>query len=844
MSESAPALARQAFRTSRLLEFCTTAELTKLVGFDPPYWPAVAAKELSDNALDTCEEAGIPPEIGIAVSPKKGTICITDNGPGIAPDIVASLLDYKIKTSSREAYVAPTRGAQGNALQALLAMPFALDGKSGRTLIEAHGIAHQIGFTIDPVRREPRIEHSKRCSLVQSGTRVTLRWPNSASSQLLHARDEIVQIVHGFAWLNPHASFTLQWDGKRVLAMPATKPSWCKWRPSDHAPAVWYDTESFSRLIAACVAHDQDHGRDRTVREFITEFRGCARTNIQKRLLDDIAGARMSLREFFEKPKQVAKLLAHMQSATKPVPAKDLGLLGKDHFITRFEGMGVEPDTFQYRRALCDVDGVPYAIEAAFGYCPDNTTRRQIVGVNWSPSLLNPFRDLGPYDSLDALLAEQRAGRDDEPIVLALHLASPCIAYTDKAKSALVLPDAVVFKLAEAVKSVTTSWAKVRKAEERDASRQARRRELLVRSRKETIIDVAFEIMEQAYNKASNNGELSVTATQIMYAARNEIQERTGRQLDRQYFNQTVLPAFLSENEELTANWDIAYDDRGHFAEPHTGRMIGLGTLSVRDYLGKVHDLKMQEATFAPARIVTRGPNGAFGALLYIEKEGFLPLLEQVQLAARFDIGIMSSKGMSVTAARKLADAICAAYKIPLLVLRDFDKAGFSILGTFKHRVSRRYTFENKIKVIDLGLRLGDIRGLQSEDVFDKGSEATRAANLRENGATEKEIEFLLHKRVELNAMTSRQLVAFVERKLIANGIGKVVPKTADLADAYRLLARGREAEHIISRELKKLNGGSEVKVPRDLQARVRDYLRQHPAARWDEAVAAIVKGA
>jgi hypothetical protein len=174
------AIVRTPFTTSRLLEFCTVTELTKLVGCEPVYWPVVVVKEISDNALDACEEAGIAPEIIIAISTKKGTISITDNGPGIPPDTVAHLLDYHTKTSSREAYVGPTRGAQGNALQALLAMPFALDGTKGESVIEACGVAHHISFDIDPVRREPEIEHSKRCSLVQSGTRVTLRWPNSA----------------------------------------------------------------------------------------------------------------------------------------------------------------------------------------------------------------------------------------------------------------------------------------------------------------------------------------------------------------------------------------------------------------------------------------------------------------------------------------------------------------------------------------------------------------------------------------------------------------------------------------------------------------------------------------
>lgn len=726
-------------------------------------------------------------------------------------------------------------------MQALLAMPFALDGSRGESVIEAHGSAHHIAFTIDPVRREPKIEHTRRRSVVQSGTRVTLHWPNSASSQLTDAQGRIVQIVDGFAWLNPHAALTLRVDAKTVSMERATDPAWRKWRPSDPAPAAWYDAERFSRHIAACVAHDQDHGRDRTVREFVGEFRGFARSDMQKRVLDDVGATRVSLREFFEKPRQVTKLLSCMQQATKPVAASDLGQLGREHFFSRF-GRDLVLDTFKYRRAMCDINGVPYAVEAAFGYCPDNATHRQIVGVNWSPSLINPFRDLGPYGSLDALLEDQRAGKDDEPIILALHLASPCIAYTDKAKSALALPDAVTAELAEVVLSVTKTWAKIRKAEERDASRTARRQELLSRRHKQSIKDVAFAIMEQAYLKASNNGELPAAPTQIMYAARDEIQERTGRQLDRQYFIQTVLKDFLAENPKLTADWDIAYDDRGHFSEPHTGHTLGLGTLSVRSYLEELHDLKLQEPGLAPARIETCGPHGAFGALLYIEKEGFLPLFEQVQLARRFDIGIMSSKGMSVTAARDLADAICAAHKIPLLVLHDFDKSGFSILGTFQRRVSRRYTFTNKIKVIDLGLRLGDISGLQSEAVFDKGSEATRTANLRNNGATAAEIAFLLEARVELNAMTSRQLVAFVERKLQQHGIGKVVPKTADLAGAYRLFARSHEAEKIIRRELRKLNGSAKVMAPHDLPKQVHDYLRRHPATRWDAAVAAIVK--
>ena len=830
-------VSRTPFTTSRQLEFCTVAELTKLVGAEPADWPRVVLKELVDNSLDACEEAGVAPEIVISVA--KDVIAVSDNGPGIAPDTTTRLLDYQTKTSSREAYVAPSRGAQGNALQSLLAMPFVLDGKSGETTITSRGVTHRINFTIDPIRREPKIEHHQRGSLVQSGTRIALQWPVSASSLLAAAKAGIVQIVRDFVWLNPHATIALRWDGKSLFAAKATDPTWRKWRPSDPAPAAWYDDESFARLIAACVADDQDHERDRMVREFVAQFRGCTRSDIQKRLLDAVDAARMPLRELFKYPARVAKLLATMQAETKPVPARDLGLLGRDHFEARFADIGAEAETLQYRRELCDIEGVPYVIEAAFAWCPDNDIREQIVGVNSSPSLINPFRRLGGYGGLDYLLSEQRAG-DEQPIVLALHLASPRVAYTDKAKSALVLPNEVDEKLANAVQIVTKNWARIVKAEERDANAEARRRERLIRGCNEKQKDVAFEVMARAYAAASDNGKLTANARQIMYAARPEIQERTGKQIDLQYFTQTLLPDYLAAHAEETADWDVVFDDRGHFTEPHTGHMIGLGTVNVREYVASTHKIQTREAGFAPAQIVTRGPHGCFGALLYIEKEGFAPLLDRVQLDKRFDIGIMSSKGMSVTAARKLADEICHAYRIPLLVLHDFDKSGFSILGTFNRRVARRYTFENAIKVVDLGIRLGDIRGLQTEDVFDKGDEDTRRANLEKNGAKPAEIEFLLGRRVELNAMTSRQFVAFVERKLIANGVRKIVPTNADLIASYQVFARGQQVEKIVSRELAELNG-VKVSVPRDLRARVEDYLRHQPAARWDEAVAAIV---
>jgi Histidine kinase-, DNA gyrase B-, and HSP90-like ATPase len=115
-------LTRVPFTVSRLMEFCSKRELETQTGHYEDEWPLVVLKELVDNALDAAEEAEIAPVISIAV--KGNSITVTDNGPGIPATTIDGVLDYSVKVSSREAYVSPTRGAQGNALKTLLPMGY------------------------------------------------------------------------------------------------------------------------------------------------------------------------------------------------------------------------------------------------------------------------------------------------------------------------------------------------------------------------------------------------------------------------------------------------------------------------------------------------------------------------------------------------------------------------------------------------------------------------------------------------------------------------------------------------------------------------------------------------
>jgi DNA topoisomerase VI subunit B len=440
-------LERVVFTTSRLLDFVGQRELVAQSGYAVADWPAAIMKEGVDNGLDACEEAGVAPVIAVDVStaPGAAAITISDNGPGINTETVAAICDYTARVSSREAYVSPTRGAQGNAVKCLLAMPYALSGERGEVVIESLGAAHWITFEADRIRQEPRLGRVVGQS-AKTGTAIKVSWPNSASSILTSAKARFLQIADDFTWLNPHLRLNTTWDGEVLVDNAPSDPGWRKWRPCDPTSAHWYDVARFERNIAANLSYDQDRQRSRLVREYVAEFRGLSGSQKQKLVLDETGATRQSLADFARNGSDLdhqatARLLAAMQRHTRPPNARDLGVIGRDHLFARFSANGVQSETFKYKAVIGYTDsGVPVVIETAFGWCPHQMGGRRIVtGVNWSVALGNPFRSFGQTgEGLENVLAQQRAGRT-EPIIFVLHLASPRVEFADRGKSALVL---------------------------------------------------------------------------------------------------------------------------------------------------------------------------------------------------------------------------------------------------------------------------------------------------------------------------------------------------------------------------------------------------------------------
>ena len=139
--------------------------------------------------------------------------------------------------------------------------------------------------------------------------------------------------------------------------------------------------------------------------------------------------------------------------------------------------------------------------------------------------------------------------------------------------------------------------------------------------------------------------------------------------------------------------------------------------------------------------------------------------------------------------------------------------------------------------MIDLGLRLEDIAGLEREPAAaTKTSEDILREQLAENGATDAEIAILLNERVELNAMTSDELIAMIERKLKDYGLKKVIPDDDLLGEAYRAFHRSNELREKFE-EMESEFEESKIKVPKNLKKQVRAILEKHPDLRWDDAI-------
>ena len=120
-------------------------------------------------------------------------------------------------------------------------------------------------------------------------------------------------------------------------------------------------------------------------------------------------------------------------------------------------------------------------------------------------------------------------------------------------------------------KSVTKEWTKQQSRRPRPAFGTQPRLRLL---RPGEPHRSGKPILPGAYAHASGNGRYSVSKRQLYYASRDKFRELTGREIEAQYFSQTLLVQYQNRQPEETAHWKITADPPGTLTIPNASHQV------------------------------------------------------------------------------------------------------------------------------------------------------------------------------------------------------------------------------------------------------------------------------
>jgi hypothetical protein len=407
---------------------------------------------------------------------------------------------------------------------------------------------------------------------------------------------------------------------------------------------------------------------------------------------------------------RVEQLLEVMKSETKPVTPKVLGLIGRTHLATRFEQLGIRKGSFDYKKvAGLGEDGLPQVTEVAFAALEaENEERMLITGVNWVGCLGQPIPDTGRLRPQPRHLAD-RAEVLGRPADRAARSRRPPARPVRRPRQVDGRDAMRGEDITRALGDVGQKWTRQVKAEERSSSARVYRQSMWTVSRT-SLKEICEEHMEEAWNKASDNGRLPTHWRQIFYVMRPicDAHPDSDRPLRDATFK-NILEQYL---EDYGPGWDVLRGARGVFKEPHAAlndNGLPMSTMNVRTYL----QAERPSSKLAPiaARFPTRGARNRIAAILICEKEGFDELLCAERVPERFDLALMSTKGISAIAARDLARDL----DVPCFTLHDMDKNGFVMAAGFPFAT-------------DIGIRMEDVEdwNLAPEDQHHRNPDKTR----------------------------------------------------------------------------------------------------------------------
>jgi len=707
----------------RAREFFEPDELVVATGVDRDRFSEVLIKELVDNALDAAESLAEP---AVEIGAGRDHLTVSDTGPGVVlGDFLAKVLDFGYRASSKLAWCRPTRGYLGNGLKTVFGLSHVLS--PGRpVLLESCGQRVRVSLKVSAAG-EVKVMPVYEPAEVKAGLSVTVPvgvsvWP----AVLLHT------VV-----FNPHVAFRV---GRAIF--PAVG-SLARYGQDAPVSAHWFDPESLRELFVLVALAEPGL----TVREFFAKrFVGLsgakagrvAAAGRIKRLSDLVVLEEEAGRN--EAVVVCADILACVQELSRPVQPARLGGIGAENLRRRLAQVyAVDHCTYVVKAG--SVAGVPYVIEVCFA--PVRGDLKILTGLNFTGTYNQLFSEEFFHTKTKSYLYGLKELLNQLKVssgILAVHLVMPAARYTSHDKR-VATPEAVVRAAGDAVVEA------VRKA--------GRLTAVSADGAGVSLKEAVWTVLPEAVKETSDGGKLSYSPRNLYYVVRKRVQALTGEELNWKYFSQALLIEYQANIGALPR---LEQDPRGWAVEPHTGARIPLGTREVSEYA-------------AP-------PEYLYNKVLYVEKKGVLPAFDATRLAERYDLCIVAGEGYASRAAKDFL-RMAESQNIIVLCLHDFDINGLEIARTLREATR---TAKQGINVLDLGLRYSDVvqLGLQADPEgvrLEKGYTKPVLAEL-----SDEERAFLIGdgrrgNRVELNALTPRQLVDYVEGKLAEYGLtAKVLP--------------------------------------------------------------------
>ena len=699
---------------------------------------ALVLKELVDNALDEVDRIGRPGAVALTQEGEH-IYTVTDQGRGFddSPEELAHRFSIAKGMVSSKQWRKPTRGCVGNGLRVIVG---AVVSGGGRIIVKTRN---------REVTLRPRLDGTTAVDSV-----IPIDWPTGASIT--------IEIDRRY----PGSDDSLEWARRAIALAQQSGPAFNR-KP---LPA-WYDVDHLALNMLAAI------GPSGTLAWFVSQLDRCTSREIGQEVTGRFGKGRLCRDVSKEEAAQLLRLL--QWRTTSPFKPRQLGLMGADAWVHEqlTDGYVYEEGSFVTGRSEPHAT-IPFLVEAWAATCqtPDSRDDDDVYPVdvvssgftiNRSPAIVDSFSSRNGRSRLANLRLGSEFIRLDIPqgaFDFAVNITTPFIPILGDNKT----PYLEAFR------------EQIKRAVERAITRAARNNPpVLVASRKDNgeaneeedeekperifqrsaILQVLPEAIER-----SGDGGYEFSQRSLYYRVRILIKAIITAEPNYNYFC-SVLTGYENDNGEIEK---LIRDTRGVYVEPHGGELTQMGTVTVAAY---------------------SRPPWSYSNILFLEKEDLVSALRQSGFLDRWDCFALSSKGFSSRAARDLIDKIGTSGKeepTKFFCVHDADASGSLISQTLTRATKTRGA--RLVEVIDLGLfpwaalsvgllrERAERKSSKRRPVADYIKARDRANNASGNPNNERNWESWLQDwRVELNAMTTAEFVAWVEREFKKHAAAKVI---------------------------------------------------------------------